>query len=494
MTPPADKPHIDALADLLDARGLNAEDFIQIVDILGALKKKEGQELEETGRNKKDTGNKIFVDKEFVFETRDDCFIYRDGRTKTGNYYVRIYDADTKKVFSKSLRTRHRVNALVAAESLYREKKDKLIKGVKMVSITTEEMIDLYLKRRSGERTHIPKQGITYKSFGRLKQQLKYWSAYIRFLKLEKMHIEKIPTDIGKDFGNWLLNQPKQYYQETSRSRETINHIIAAVKKMYRDIAIDEKYITYNEMPSFRYLRVQPDNKPKRDVLDVEEYEELTKWMRDKYCREKGLSDLEQVKRRVFALYFSLHYNLGCRTKEMLGIKWKDISINPTDNEDAKRRNRVIHIHAENSKTGRSRNIVAPVAEKLDRLKQHYKKLGYEPSREDYVFINLSKTKRGANIPYQTPAMEKRLKDVLDKSGMREKLEMDGRHLTLYSGRHFYCTQRLMNKVDIHTLALNMGTSINYIEKTYSHLTTLMMSEEITKGQGWRPQVNDKEI
>ncbi|WP_010313571.1 tyrosine-type recombinase/integrase [Synechococcus sp. CB0205] len=493
MTPPADKPHIDALAELLDARGLNAEDFIQIVDILGALKKKESTNIEKKEREK-DKGNKIFVDKEFVFETRDDCFIYRDGRTKTGNYYVRIYDADTKKVYSKSLRTRHRVNALVAAETLYREKKDKLMKGVKMVSITTNEMVELYLKRRSGELTHIPKTGITHKSYDRLKQQLKYWTLYIRFLKLEKVHIEKLSPDIGRDFGNWILNQPKQYYKETSRSRETINHIIASVKKMYRDIALEEKYITYNEFPKFKYLKVQPDNAPKRDVLNVEEYEELTKWMQNKYCREKGLSELEQVKRRVFALYFSIHYNIGARTKEVLGMRWSDITINPNDSAENKKRNRVIHIHAENSKTGKSRNIVAPIAEKLERIKKHYKKIGYEPEPNDFVFINLSKTKRGANIAYQTPALDKRLKSVLELSGLKERLDQDGRHITLYSARHFYCTQRLLNKVDMHTLSLNMGTSITYIETTYSHLTTLLMSEEITKGQGWRPKGIDDDI
>ena len=177
----------------------------------------------------------------------------------------------------------------------------------------------------------------------------------------------------------------------------------------------------------------------------------------------------------------------------MLAIKWSDISINPNDTPENKRRNRVIHIHAENSKTGRSRNIVAPIAEKLERIKKHYKKLNYTPEPNDYVFINLTKTKRGSNIPYKTPAMEKRLKQVLELSGMKEKMEQEGRHITLYSARHFYCTQRLMHKVDMHTLALNMGTSINYIEKTYSHLTTLMMSDEITKGQGWQPQPTDKE-
>ena len=229
-------------------------------------------------------------------------------------------------------------------------------------------------------------------------------------------------------------------------------------------------------------------------MLNVEEYEELTKWMQNKYCREKGLSELEQVKRRVFALYFSIHYNIGARTKEVLGMRWSDITINPNDSAENKKRNRVIHIHAENSKTGKSRNIVAPIAEKLERVKKHYKKIGYEPEPNDFVFINLSKTKRGANIAYQTPALDKRLKSVLELSGLKERLDQDGRHITLYSARHFYCTQRLLNKVDMHTLSLNMGTSITYIETTYSHLTTLLMSEEITKGQGWRPKGIDDDI
>lgn len=43
-------------------------------------------------------------------------------------------------------------------------------------------------------------------------------------------------------------------------------------------------------------------------------------------------------------------------------------------------------------------------------------------------------------------------------------------------------------------LALNMGTSITYIEKTYSYLTTLMRSEEITKGQGWSGKVKTDKI
>ena len=489
MSSDGEKTNIASLAELLSSRGLDAEDFIEVVDILAKAKKSEA----ETTSKKANKANKIFVDKEFVYETRDDVFIYRDGRTKNRNYYIRIYDSVTKKVFTRSLRTSHRTTALVAAERLYREKKDKLLTGVKMVSITPLEMVKLYLDRRKGEITNTPKTGLVLTSYQRIEHQLRYWTEYIRFLKLEKTHIEKIPTDIGRDFATWILNQPKEFYKNKPRSRETINHIVASVKKMYRDIGIEEKYITFNEFPKFKYLKVAPDNAPKRDVLKAEEYEELTKWMNNSYAREKGITELEAIKRRIFALYLSINYNIGARTKEMLGIKWGDISINPNDTAEQRKTNRVVRIHAENSKTGKGRYIVAPIAEKLERIRKHYRKIGYEPKQEDYVFINLSKTKRDKNIPYQTPAMEKRLKSVLLLSGLKEKLDADNRHITLYSARHFYCTMRLMNKVDIHTLALNMGTSITYIEKTYSHLTTLMMSDEITRGQNWKTEAKSIE-
>ena len=78
-----------------------------------------------------------------------------------------------------------------------------------------------------------------------------------------------------------------------------------------------------------------------------------------------------------------------------------------------------------------------------------------------------------------------RLAKVIELSGIKEQLEKDGRHITLYSARHYYATDALMRKVDIYTLSLNMGTSISYLTSTYSHITTMMKSEEITQEQGY---------
>lgn len=485
MTPPEDKGNIDALASLLEVKGLDASDFIDVINALANIKKRDAEKQEQEDDKEKAKQKKIFVDKEFVFDTREDCFIYKDGRTKSGRYFVRIYDGKTKRVFSKSLGTTNRIEALAKAEQLYREKKDKLMRGVTLKSITTKELINIYLKQRVADTTSIPHAGITHESYDAIIQKLKYWEQYISFCKHTKTKIENIPPEIGKFFAEWVSRQPKKFYKDRKeRSRETINSIVGAVKKMYKDVALEEKYITLAEFPIFKNLKVNREIAHKRDVLEREEYELICRWMNNKWCREKEIDKLEIVKRRCYALYFSLQHNLGARNKEMLAIRWRDISIIKTDTPENQKINRAVFIPAENSKTGRSRHIVSPIADKIDRLKKWYRRLGIEWKQDDYVFINLANTKRGTNTPYQQPAMEKRLKAVLEGSAKDGVWKPNGRNITQYSARHYYATDRLREGVNIYDLAVNMGTSVQYIQSTYSKMTSLMKSVELTQGQG----------
>jgi hypothetical protein len=485
LTPPDPKANINAIAALLEDRGLDVGDFIDAINVLANIKKKDAEKQEKEEEREAEKKNKIFVDKEFVIPTREDCFIYKDGRTKSGRYYVRIYDAKKKKAYMKSLNTTNRLEAIYRAEKLYVEMRDKLGKGVNAKSLTTKELIAIYLKQRFSERSDIPHHGITTESFDNLIKKLKYWEQYIAFHKHTKSKIENIPPELGKFFGEWISKQPKQFYTDRAeRSRETINSIIGAVKKMYKDVAIEEKYITLAEFPIFKNLKVNREIAHKRDVLEKEEYEAICKWMNAKWCREKEIDELEIIKRRCFALYFSLQYNLGTRNKEQLGIRWRDISKIKTDTAEYQRINRSVFIPTENSKTGRSRYIVAPIASKIERLQNWYRKLGIELKQDDFIFINLTKTKRGTNTPYQQPAMEKRLKAVLERSERDGVWKPDGRNITQYSARHYYATDRLREGVNIYDLAINMGTSVQYLQSTYSHLTALMKSEELTAGQG----------
>gem|GEM_PF-40361 len=66
-----------------------------------------------------------------------------------------------------------------------------------------------------------------------------------------------------------------------------------------------------------------------------------------------------------------------------------------------------------------------------------------------------------------------------------------GQDRTLYSLRHTYATFALLNDgMDVHTLAVQMGTSIGMIERHYSHLTPRLRKEMLT---GRRYELSEEE-
>ena len=54
---------------------------------------------------------------------------------------------------------------------------------------------------------------------------------------LENTNIEEIPPDTFIRFGEWLKQRKRESVKSGgARSNETINQIICAIKKMYRDV------------------------------------------------------------------------------------------------------------------------------------------------------------------------------------------------------------------------------------------------------------------
>ena len=156
MTPP-DIKDIEAITKLVDKDGYDPEDLVAVLHALNAIKRNNKKKEEEEAKQE----NKIFLDKEFVYETREDVYIYRDNRTKKKGYYIRIYDAKKRSHWSKSLKTTNRLQAMTMAEQIYAERKGRMKIGVRPVSITAKDLVKLYQKERRKEITNIPHQGIT---------------------------------------------------------------------------------------------------------------------------------------------------------------------------------------------------------------------------------------------------------------------------------------------------------------------------------------------
>ena len=478
MTPP-EIEDIDAITDLVKG-GKDIKQIMAVLQALDAINENDKRKklIEEQGN-----ANRMFLDKEFVLG-KDNVYIYRDNRTKKKGYYIRIYDPKSQTHWTKSLKTTNRLQAMTMAEQIYSEKIGRINIGVRHQSITTKELVALYQNKRRRYLTNTPHQGITPRSFDALCNHIKHWEDFMQEKGHTNTKLEDIPTELGIEFG--LFIQSKKKDNGFTRTNYTINHTIAAVKKMYKDVAVKEKYITTNEVPIFEYLKTNREEKPSRDVISAEEFTAITKWINYKYCNEKGIDDKEKIKRRVYGLVYTMSHYMGCRPKEMLGLKWKDISINPSDDKKGKEINRLVHIPATNSKTGKSRDIIAPIAPQIARLIKWYREFGInvELNSDKYVFPRLTNSVLNQNVPTTDVAWKKRLYKVMEGADKDGVIQLNGRKITNYSARHFYITEAIRRGVDIYDIALNAGTSLTYIERTYSHITVQMRSKELTKGLG----------
>ena len=360
----------------------------------------------------------------------------------------------------------------------------KLARGEKTKSLTTEDLINLYLQREERKISPIPKTGITRSSFQRKRTYLNVWKRYIdEELKMSKTPIEKIPSDTTRDFGYWIQRQEKRSsHQKTGYSSDYINSVSSEVLKMYRDVGIRDRYISQSHIPEIDFLKAQPSNQAKRDIFSVDEYLNFAKHLRtNKYLKPENSTLEEQGKRSMFREFIGISYNTGMRPSELLKLKWGDISINITDSKDDQKIFRIIKVRSENSKTGRMRSVNGPVGRRFERLKNTFEKLGFECNPETYIFRNIHPRMKGENVPYKKSMFSKRLVDLLKESGIKEEMDKRGKHITLYSSRHFYTTMRHQNGLDIHLLAKQLGTSTTYIDRTYSHIQVETNTERITK-------------
>ena len=301
--------------------------------------------------------------------------------------------------------------------------------------------------------------------------------------KLAKKVIEQIPTDVGKEFPYWAQNQDKKFYKGKPYSHEYINSITAEVKLMYMKFAVKNRFISNDHVPEFERLRVQPDAGHKRDILTEEEWLKLTTYMRtNEYLKPEGRTPLEKCKRAIFREYMLVAYSTGARPNELMTMTWGDVRVNPQDSKENQQVMRLLKVRSENSKTGKSRTINAPVARRLQRLQKAYEEIGMSCEPTDFLFRNPTPARRDKNIPWGQPALTKRLEKILEWSGIQENLTRTRRKITLYSQRAFYVTLRLRHGMNIHLLCKNIGSSILYVEKNYSHVVVESNTDKITEG------------
>lgn len=111
----------------------------------------------------------------------------------------------------------------------------------------------------------------------------------------------------------------------------------------------------------------------------------------------------------------------------------------------------------------------------LERIKERRREfLEEEPSADEYVFC----------LPNGDPIKHDYMRSLFKRALIEAGLLVDaqGRNRVLYSCRHTYATFRILyGRVQVYTVAENMGTSVGMIEKHYGHLTPTLAAAELTQ-------------
>lgn len=423
---------------------------------------------------------KNYIDKELVYED-EGAFIYRRGDTKKKTWYLRIFDENSKKPFVKSLGTQDHTKALTKARTIYQEVKGKIERGERLKSITSKQLMEKYLN--SLHITDIPHAGVTPETLKLKSYFLRIWLEYIDYLGHTNTSIDRLPEDRLRGFTTWFRNKPRQDGKSGERSVEQINNAASEVRLAYYKVAVRDRLIGKDRVPDLDRLKQPKEMGQRRDILSLELYEKYWKYLEYKYTREKNITPLEKQRRILFTKAVGIFVNTGLRPKEFLGLKWYEVSNHVVADEKIKNKCCVINVRADNSKTGRSRNVVAPVKKRFDVLKKSYKDIGVEVNENDYVLMNHTKPDRQQ---YTRQMLYTRLQETIELSGVKDELDKINQHISLYSFRHQYICWRLRyGGVPIHLIAKNCGTSIQKIEETYGHIETEKQIDVITKNQGY---------
>lgn len=368
--------------------------------------------------------------------------------THSGDVYqMSMYIKDEKRYVRKSLRTRDKEIAIKRSEEEFIRYRSKIMNGEKIFSLTAEELRDKYL-------IHIEQQVKENQiSSGRQTNIKTYTKHYLDFVgkNAKILNIDK------KEF------QKYRSYRQSKKSdirMSVVQNESITIKQMYK-FAKNEGFINQNYELDFGKFKVDK-NESSRVAYEVKDYKQLisvSKFWDRKVSDTHVKRDEEIYYRRTIRDFIVLMSNYGFRTRELLLIMWKDVSIN--DDGTAK-----IIIRKENSKVNKERLCIGRKGDVFIRRKKYCQ---YTES-DDFVFSRFNKR----DVMTKTLLYDyynKLLKDV------REKYE-DFQENDLYSLRHFFITSHLIaSKISVYDLAKYCGTSLQQISKTYDNVKM----EEISK-------------
>lgn len=294
------------------------------------------------------------------------------------------------------------------------------------------------------------------------------------------------PTDLSK------FNIKREEILGKIPAKSTIRNHNASMRMVF-NTALQHGWIKQHQIPKLITPSTAEESKV-RPYFSKQEYHDMYTCM-ENWCKPKkgdGLTQKTKELRELLYDYVRICINSGMRPgTETHNLKWSDISFGYKKYGDKKKR-KYIKMYVE-GKTG-GRNIVVRdntwiflrnIASRFPELKDISKKKLHQIQSidlsmiDEYVFrLRNGERPKDLNRPF---------KKCLEDCGLLEDNRKNIR--TLYSLRHSYITWGLLEGISIHLLAEQCGTSIQMIEKHYSHVIPELQADILA---GWSPDVRRK--
>lgn len=265
-----------------------------------------------------------------------------------------------------------------------------------------------------------------------------------------------------KKFDTW---RRKQMGRQPVLSTITTHN--SAMNRVY-DIAMERGWIAQSHVPKLKNNGVKGGA---REAFSLSEYKSLTSYM--PHWVDKGHTEKTAQMRRLLRDYVLVLANTGIRHgTESMGLCWKDIAWITKNGE------RYLQLTV-NGKTGKRISIARHNTEDyLRRIQQR------RPNIANFTFDALLKKKINEKVflledGTETNSLAGTFRNLMRDSGLDKDKSVKEKR-TLYSLRHTYAHFALLKeRMDVYTLAKQMGTSVKMIEMHYGHLNPSMKADVI---------------
>jgi integrase len=241
-----------------------------------------------------------------------------------------------------------------------------------------------------------------------------------------------------------------------------------AAFNLVMDEAVHRGYLTEYHRPSTKNTGAESD---RRAEFSHEELEALIKF--GPAFIKAGRTDRTQMIRQVLAqAYMPFLAATGIRAgTESENLEWRHIDVEVINGQP------VLHIRLQQGKLG-PRNFVAHnscwrILEVMRQISPDLRDIPLEEVLKQRVAKKVFRLADGT-VPDN---WNKPFRQMLEDSNLL-KCPVTDKERSLYSLRHYYATQRLLENIPVHDLAQQMGTSVLMIQKHYSHLTPLMKAKQ----------------